>query len=72
MIVHNLNVVCVIFSPDETDSPLIIDPNAVLALTIPSESLKTISRRNSKILKLFGCVKVKQLSPCDTLKELEP
>lgn len=72
MIVHNFDVVYVVLSPKETDSPLIIDPNAVLALTIATESLKTISRRNSEIGKLFRSVEVKQFSPCDTLKDLEP
>ncbi len=34
MIIHNLHVVSITFSPLETDSPLLIDPNAVLTLSI--------------------------------------
>ncbi len=72
MIVNNFDVVCVVFSPNETDSPLVIDPNAVLALAIPSESLETISRRDAEIFQLFCSVGVKQFTPCDTLKDLKP
>ena len=72
MIVHYFDIVCVVFSPDETDPPLVIDPNAVLAFTVPSERLETISRRNSKIRKLFRCVEVKQFSSCYTFKDLKP
>ena len=71
MIVHDLDIVRDIVLPVETDSPLTIDPNAVLALAISSESLGTISRRNSKIVKRFRCVEVKQFPPCHTLKDLK-
>jgi hypothetical protein len=43
MVVHNLNLKSVGFNPAETDAPLVVDPNAVLARTITCESLQTIT-----------------------------
>lgn len=48
----------VIVVPNETDSPLIVDANAMLALTIPSKGLKTNTWRNSEIFKLFRSMQI--------------
>jgi len=34
MIVYNFNIVSVSFAPPETDTPLVINPNAVLSFTV--------------------------------------
>jgi hypothetical protein len=49
--------------PDEANSPLIIDPNAVLTSSISFERLQAVTRRNAEILDLSGGVKVEQFTP---------
>jgi hypothetical protein len=34
MIVHDFNLKCIAFRPDEANAVLIVDPDAVLALTV--------------------------------------
>jgi len=50
MIVHNLNVPCIVIGPSEANAPLIIDSNAHPAGTITCEGLQSISRRVSQVL----------------------
>lgn len=45
-----LNLVGVSFAPSKAYPPLIVDPNAVLAYSIPRQLLKPVTRRNAKIL----------------------
>ena len=51
MIIDDLDIECVTVTPPEADPPLLVDPNAVLALPITLQSLKLIRARNRKILK---------------------
>jgi hypothetical protein len=36
-IVHDLNVVRAILAPDKTESPLVVDPNAVRPLSVAAQ-----------------------------------
>jgi hypothetical protein len=56
MIIRNLNVVGVSFAPSKANSPLVIDANAMLALTVAGEFFKTIPWRNTQVIQLFGGV----------------
>jgi len=49
VIVYDLNVVGIAISPRETDAPLIIDSNTVLAGPIAAEFFKAIGWWHSKI-----------------------
>jgi len=49
MIIDDLDIECVTATPPETDPPLPVDPNAVLALPITFQSLKLIRARNRKV-----------------------
>jgi hypothetical protein len=51
--------------PFEADAILIIDPNAVLASTITSQALKTISRGHCQIPQPTHPVDLIELSPSD-------
>jgi hypothetical protein len=44
MIVHDLNLVGTVLCPEKTDTILIIDPDAVLALPVASQCLKPITK----------------------------
>lgn len=46
MIINDMNIITISFTPLETDSPLDIDPDAVLAFSISFEGLKPVGRRD--------------------------
>jgi len=49
MVIHDLHVVGVIIFPVETDPPLIVDPDAVLALSASRKRLESISRKKDRV-----------------------
>jgi hypothetical protein len=65
MIVYNFNIVSVSFAPTEADTPLVIDPNAVLSLTVSSQFLKAISWRDNEIIQLLRCIQQEQFPLSD-------
>ncbi|MDX2051507.1 MAG: hypothetical protein SFV15_03890 [Polyangiaceae bacterium] len=56
MIVDDLDIVSVGVSPAETDAPLVVDSNAMLADAVACELLKAVSGRNTEIEKTGGSV----------------
>lgn len=54
MIVADFNVIGMPFFPLETDSPLFVDAEGVLPLTVALESFKPVARRDEKIVE-FRC-----------------
>ena len=50
MIVINFHVVCVAIDEAKANSPLIINGNGVLALSIASQRMQPISGRNIEII----------------------
>lgn len=61
MIIDDLNVKCMTLTPTEADSPLLVDPNAVLTLPITFQSLKLIRAWNQKVLQVSSRVQLLQL-----------
>jgi hypothetical protein len=49
MVVNYFNLVGIPVTPLEANSPTLIDPDAVLALPVSRQLLKTIARRNAEI-----------------------
>jgi len=47
--------------PAEANPPLIVDPDAVLTLSIPGQLFEAIPGRNSQIGQGIGCVKQQEL-----------
>jgi hypothetical protein len=45
MVIHYFYVICILIAPLETNPPLIVDPNAVLPLSVSDEGLEPIARR---------------------------
>jgi hypothetical protein len=64
MIVDDFNVVRVAFTPHEADAILIIDPDAVLALTLAAQSLQPISWRDIQIIQHHGGMQQEELLQC--------
>ena len=54
--------------PDETNSELIIDPDAVLSFSVSLQSFKTVSGRYQQVRQLGGVVEHSQLPPGKNLQ----
>jgi hypothetical protein len=67
MIVNNLDVIRVSFSPFEADTPLLIDTDAMLARAITRQLLQVVRRGNAQIRQSLGSVKNLELSSCGAL-----
>jgi hypothetical protein len=52
MVIDDLHFMRPILSPAETNSPLIVDPDAVLALPAALQGLQTIARWHPKFFQL--------------------
>jgi hypothetical protein len=63
VVVNDLNFIRVGLSPLETDSPLIIDSDAVLTGSIASQALEPVPGRNPQIGETLCVVQHPQLSP---------
>jgi hypothetical protein len=56
VVVDEFDIFRTSISPDEADSPLRVDPDAVLPSAVTHQLLQPISRRNPKILHVLGGV----------------
>ncbi len=61
MIIRDLYIEGVTFSPLKADAPLIIDANAVLSRSILCQFFQPIRRRDSQVLKRYGIIDHSQL-----------
>jgi len=61
VVVHDFDIQRITILPTETDAPLVIDPDAMLSLSIALQGFQTIAWRYTKILYTDGAMKVKQL-----------
>jgi hypothetical protein len=72
MVVNALHVVSVAFPPNKTDTPLIIDANAVLSLAVAMERFEAIAGRRAKVTELRRGIQLAQLSLRDSLDATPP
>jgi hypothetical protein len=49
MVVRDLDIVRITLLPSETNTPLVVDSNAVLSGSLPGETLETVAGRHSEI-----------------------
>ena len=61
MVINNLHLVRAAI-PNETDAPLIVDPNAVLALPLASQSLQAIAGRFLQRVQAWRSVQLTKLA----------
>ena len=52
MVVEDLDLPCFAIAPDETDTPLFVDANAVLPWAVAQQRLKSVAGRHSQIVEL--------------------
>ncbi len=67
MIINDLHLKSIPLAPSEAKTPLIVNPNAVLAFTVPCKFLQTIAGGYPQIFKDFGSIKYGQLALGGTL-----
>ena len=72
MVIHNLNVICVPVTPMKADSPLIVDANAVLPLSVSMQRFKAVSGRPSQVPQLGSYIQLAKLSLSDALDAAKP
>ena len=61
MVIDDLDVKGMTITPLETDSPLLVDSNAVLALSITLQSLELIRAWNRKVSQVSSRIQLLQL-----------
>ena len=71
MIIDDFNFFRPGVRPTKADSPLVVDPNAVLARAIPFERLKVIAGRNVQIIQAFSDFKLSEFASRDFGKSRE-
>jgi hypothetical protein len=72
MVVNDFDIVRLSILPSETDSPLVIDADAVLAGAVADQRFETIPQRDSQILKFLRRMQVHQLAPGCPFDGAEP
>jgi hypothetical protein len=72
MIVHDLYVVRIAIAPSKANSPLIINTNAVLPLSVPAQGLEMIAGRGTQIANFHGNIQLPQFALCDPLEGAKP
>jgi hypothetical protein len=71
MVFNDLHILGTISYPAEADPPLIVDPDALLPLTVATQSLQSIAGRNAQVIEANGDLELAQLAAChdrDALK----
>jgi hypothetical protein len=72
MVVGDLRVEHVASPPDETDAPPVVDPDAVLPLSVTLERLEPVSRRDSEVMEPPGPMEIQEPSSGSSLKSSTP
>jgi hypothetical protein len=62
MVIGNLDIVGVAVFPSETYPPLVIDPDAPLAITRPAKLLQPVARRDAQEVKGGGTAQLFQFA----------
>ena len=67
MVIDDFDVERVAVNPPKTDTPLIVDADAMLPFAIAFERLQSIARRDPKVGKATSLVQIQELAPGATL-----
>ena len=67
MVVYDFDIMGIRPGPHETDTPLIIDPDAVLALAPPFQAFQAIARRDAQIVQVLCSMQHAQFPAGDRL-----
>jgi hypothetical protein len=71
VIVHDLNFVSIPLAPNEAKTPLVVNPNAILSLSVAMQYFQAISGRCCQIAQFRGAVQLPELAPRNALDSLK-
>ncbi len=63
MIINDFNLVRAGRGPDQADAVLIVEPHAVLPLTVTSECFQMIAGRHAQLIKLRNRIELVEFTP---------
>jgi hypothetical protein len=72
VVVHYFDLVSAVVVPNKTDSPLIIDANAVLSFSIALQGFQVIPRWHFQTDQFSDRMQLQQLAPSHALDVVEP
>ena len=72
MVINDLDVFGTRSGPSEAESPLVIDPDAVLALSVAAKCFEPVSGRHPQVLEAGGDFELPQLAASDRRNAFEP
>jgi hypothetical protein len=72
VVVHDLDIAWSGQRPDKAYSPLVVDPNAVLALAVSFERFELVAWGRTQKVQSLRCVELRQLSLSNQDESLEP
>jgi len=67
MVIGDFDPIRVAIRPRKTDSPLVVDADAVLPFPVAPEALQPVSRRHPKVFEVTGIIQYSQLATADAL-----
>jgi hypothetical protein len=67
MVINNLDISGLAADPFETDTPLVIDADAILACSISPELLESVAGNGRQVLQIFCAIEVKQFAASSAL-----
>ena len=71
MIVDDLDFVCACITPHEANSPLIVDPYAVLSIAVSPQKLEPIAGRSGQVAQFRRAVLLPKLTSRDVFNRRE-
>jgi hypothetical protein len=71
VIIHDLNFVSISVAPNEAKTPLVVNSDTVLPLSLAAQGFQTVTRRRCQISQLRGTVQLPKLAPRDALDSLK-
>jgi hypothetical protein len=72
VIVHDLHIVRIIVSPNKTYPPLVVDPDAMLSVTVPFQYFQPVAWGYPQVLQGPGAMEIEQLPARASLEGSEP
>jgi hypothetical protein len=72
VVVHDFDLVSAVVEPNKTDSPLIVDANAVLSFSFALQGFQVIARWHSQTDQFSDSMQLQQLAPSHALDVVEP
>jgi hypothetical protein len=72
MVIHDFDVLGSAACPPKADSPLVVDPDAVLALAVAPQGFQSIARRDPQVIEATGDLELAKFATCGDRTAFEP